>query len=69
MQGKGKRGRTRHGMRRTRPEYRLEIAFEGEVRRLPARERRGLLAWLRGWRRRPERVFWVMDEAGVWRRL
>jgi hypothetical protein len=56
-------------MRRTRPEYGLEIAFEREVRRLPAGERPGLLAWLRRWRRRPERVFWVMDEAGVWRRL
>lgn len=56
-------------MRRTRPDYRLEIAFEGEVRRLPPGERPGLLAWLRRWRRRPERVFWVMDESGVWRRL
>lgn len=65
MQGK----RRRDGMRRTRPDYRLEIAFEGEVRRLPPGERPGLLAWLRRWRRRPERVFWVMDESGVWRRL
>jgi hypothetical protein len=56
-------------MRRTRPEYRLELAFEREVKRLPAGERPGLLAWLVRWRRRPERVFWVMDEAGVWRRL
>lgn len=69
MQGKRKRSEPRRGMRRTRPEYRLEIAFEREVRRLAAGERPGLLAWLRRWRRRPERVFWVMDEAGVWRRL
>jgi hypothetical protein len=68
MQGRRRSG-TRGGMRRTRPEYRLEVAFEREVQRLPAGERPGLLAWLRRWRRRPERVFWVMDEAGVWRRL
>lgn len=68
MQGKRRSG-TRGGMRRTRPEYRLEVAFEREVQRLPAGERPSLLAWLRRWRRWPERVFWVMDETGVWRRL
>jgi hypothetical protein len=56
-------------MRRTRREYRLEMAFQQEVQRLPAAERPRLLAWLQRWRRRPERVFWVMDEAGMWRRL
>ena len=68
MQGKRRSG-TRGGKRRTRPEYRLEVAFEREVQRMPAGERPGLLAWLRRWRRRPKRVFWVVDEGGVWRQL
>jgi hypothetical protein len=46
-----------------------EVAFVDAVRRLPAVQRAGVLAWLRRWRRRPGRVFWVMDAAGRWELL
>jgi hypothetical protein len=52
-----------------RPEYSLETAFEWEVRRVPAESLADLIRWLHGWRQRPGRVFWVMDEAGQWQRL
>ena len=51
------------------PEYHWEAAFAREVRSLPAGARRDLLAWLRRWRRRPERVFWEVTPTGEWRRL
>lgn len=46
-----------------------EMAFAAEVRQLPAHDRADLLAWLRRWRRRPRRIFWVMDGVGCWHRL
>jgi hypothetical protein len=59
----------RTGAARTPREYRWEAAFEREVRRVPAAERAGLLTWLRRWRRKPGRVFWVVDGTGRWQRL
>lgn len=56
------------GQKRTkRREFGWALAFEREVRRMPAAIRPDLLAWLRGWRRRPRRIFWVMDAVGRWR--
>jgi hypothetical protein len=43
-----------------------EIDFLDQVRRLPAIHRAGLWAWLCRWRRKPGRVFWVIDAAGRW---
>jgi hypothetical protein len=48
------------------PEDTEEAPFLDQVYRLPAAHRTILLAWLRRWRRRPGRVFWVMDAAGRW---
>jgi len=45
------------------------VAFEQEVRRVPAGARAELLAWLRGWRRRPERIFWEITPTGERRQL
>lgn len=68
-------------MKKARPhELGLEVQFEEEVRRVPAGARRKLLPFLHDWRRTlgrgsprrcagRARVFWVMDEAGQWRRL
>ena len=55
--------------KRRRPEFSLEVAFEQEVRRVPAGARAELLAWLRGWRRRPERIFWEITPTGERRQL
>jgi hypothetical protein len=45
------------------------MTFERQVRRMPVRAQADLLAWLRNWRRSPERVFWEVDDSGEWRRL
>jgi hypothetical protein len=55
--------------RRPPPEFELEVAFEQEVRRMPAGTRAEVLAWLRGWRRRPDRVFWEITPTGERRRI
>lgn len=55
--------------RRRAASFAWEMAFEAEVRQLPARHRAGLLAWLQHWRSRPRRVFWVMDPVGRWQIL
>ena len=56
--------------RRRRPrDYYLEMTFERQVRRMPVKAQADLLAWLRHWRRSPERVFWEMDPTGGWRQL
>lgn len=51
------------------PDYRWEVEFAREVRQLPPAARRDLLAWLRRWRRRPERIFWEVTPTGERRRL
>jgi len=56
------RRRPRRGSRR----FAWEMAFEAEARQVSGGKRAGLLAWLRDWRRRPGRIFWVMDEVGYW---
>jgi hypothetical protein len=53
----------------SRQAERVAARFECEVRRWPAPRRAAFWVWLRGWRRRPGRVFWVMDGEGNWRRL
>lgn len=58
--------RDRRRPRRRSRAFAWEMAFEAEVRQVPDRDRAGLLAWLRDWRRRPRRIFWVMDEVGHW---
>jgi transcriptional regulator with XRE-family HTH domain len=48
-----------------------EMAFEAEVRQLPAWRQAGLLRWRRYWpmRRPAPRIFWVMDSVGDWHPL
>jgi hypothetical protein len=69
----GRRGRTRRASPDAAPgaahQAALELAFEQEVRRLPASARAELLAWLQHWRHRPERVFWLVDGTGTWHRI
>jgi hypothetical protein len=55
--------------RRRPPEFELEVAFEQQVRRMPTGTQAELLAWLRGWRRRPDRVFWEITPTGERRRI
>jgi hypothetical protein len=52
----------RKGLKRRN--YGQEVTFEVELRRAPAAARTAYLAWLRPWRKRPERVFWVVKETG-----
>ena len=61
MPDRGRR-RPRLGGRR----FAWEMAFEAQVRQVADRDRADLLIWLRDWRRRPRRIFWVMDEVGHW---
>lgn len=43
-----------------------EMAFETEVWQVSDKNRPDLLLWFRQWRRRPGRIFWVMDTTGGW---
>jgi hypothetical protein len=62
--------RQRRGRRPTaRPPDFWACAFEQEVRRSPAGVQLDQLFWLRDWRRRPRRVFWIVNPAGEWRRI
>ena len=65
--GMNKRGRNRK--RRRPPEFALEVPFERQVRRVASAARPQLLDALRLWRRRPERVYWVIDATGDWQRM
>jgi hypothetical protein len=55
--------------KRKRREYGQVVQFEVEVLRTPKAARPDLLAWLRRWRRQPERLFWVADETGKRRQV
>lgn len=56
--------------KRTRtPADARRFEFEVEVRAASVEARAGYLRWLRRWRVRPGRVFWVVDGVGEWRRL
>jgi hypothetical protein len=60
----------RKGRRPTvRPPDFWACAFEQEVRRSSTGVQIALLFWLRDWRRRPRRVFWIMKPLGGWRRI
>jgi hypothetical protein len=48
----------------------LDAEFVDAAREIPPGLRPAMLGWLRRWRRRGERVFWVMDDQhGRWRQL
>ena len=50
--------------------YGLELEFRRAVRQVPSRERRGLRAWLRRYRRHRARTFHQLDPAtGHWHHL
>jgi hypothetical protein len=55
--------------RRRPPEFALEVAFEQQVRRMPAARQAEFLAWLRRWRQQPDRVFWEITPTGERRRV
>ncbi len=59
----------RRWARRQPSSFAWEMAFEAEVWQLPAKSQADLLVWIRRWRRRPGRIFWVMDPTGHWYRL
>jgi hypothetical protein len=55
---------------RTARQFALELAFAQTSRQLPPVARPRLLAWLRRFRRRPARTFYLLDPTtGHWRRL
>ena len=59
----------RNGDRRRRnARLKLELAMElrliDDARNTPVRTRTEALAWLRRWRRRPDRVFWEIEPTG-----
>lgn len=65
---------TRNGDNRRREEgfvfkLALELAIIDDARHTPDGSRRKALAWLRRWRRRPERVFWEVQPTGGQRRV
>jgi hypothetical protein len=50
--------------------FEQEIIFELRSRQLVIPERKAELAWLRGWREHPGRLFWEFDlETWTWKRL
>jgi hypothetical protein len=55
--------------RRRPPDFALEVRFERQARRAAIAARPQLLETLRLWRHRPQRVYWVIDATGGWRRL
>jgi hypothetical protein len=61
----------RNGRPRARGrELNVDMTVEQDIRLLPRRGRMGLFAWIERWRRRPRRVFWILDPAtGKWREL
>jgi hypothetical protein len=61
----------RNGKPRARGrELKTEVALEQDIRLVPKRGRLGLFVWIERWRRRPRRVFWILDPAtGEWREL
>jgi hypothetical protein len=62
--------RRRRTSRRGPVAYGLEVPFEAAVQRVETRHLRGMLGWLRRWRRGSRRVFWEMDPVtGDWHRL
>lgn len=57
-------GDRRDGTRRLVHELALELRLIEDVRRAPVPVRVQALAWIRRWRRRPERVFWEVQPTG-----
>ena len=55
--------------RRLTLELAMELRFIDQARHTPLRGRAEALAWLRRWRRRPERVFWEVQATGGLRLL
>ena len=51
------------------PDFGWEVDLEMALRESPAECNAQLLSWLKGWRRRPGRVFWLVEADGRRRRL
>ena len=49
---------------RFRRDLAMELRLIDDARHSPVRTRAEALAWLRRWRRRPERVFWEVQPTG-----
>ena len=62
-------GEERGSKRRLMQELAMELRLIDEARHTPLRGRAEALAWLRRWRRRPERVFWEVQPTGGLRLL
>jgi hypothetical protein len=60
----GKNGDRRRRNARFRLELALELRLIDDARHTPVRTRAEALAWLRRWRRRPDRVFWEIEPTG-----
>ena len=65
----GKNGDRRRRNARLRLELALELRLIDHARHTPVRTRAEALAWLRRWRRRPDRVFWEIEPTGGLRLL
>ena len=59
-----KNGHRRDATRTLALELALERQLIEDVRRAPIPVRAQALAWLRRWRRRPERIFWEVQPTG-----
>jgi hypothetical protein len=55
--------------KRRLPECGWGVDLETALRQSPPGCNAELLSWLRRWRRRPERVFWLVEGDGQCRRL
>ena len=60
----GKNGDRRRRKARLKLELALELRLIEDARHTPIRTRAEALAWLRRWRRRPDRVFWEIEPTG-----
>jgi hypothetical protein len=51
------------------PEFGWEVDLEMALRDAPAESNAEFLSWLQRWRRKPGRVFWLVEPDGRRRRL
>jgi len=62
-------GDKQHRKARLKLNLAMELRLIDDLRHTPVRTRAEALAWLRRWRRRPDRVFWEVQPTGGQRLL
>jgi hypothetical protein len=62
-------GKQRRRAKHRPPEFGWAVDLEMALRESPTESNAEFLSWLRRWRRRPGRVFWLIEADGRRRRL